>query len=124
MHNVFTEFFTVTSISDQQSLYTSYMAKLQRFPPVWTPATTFFFSGHLHTVNNQSGVLHAWTHGHKTIPLLLSYGADLTICCCKEMYSLVLLVDKCEHLINLSGVRKEISLHAAVHWTSLQTSGL
>lgn len=80
------------------------------------------FSGHFHPVSNQSCVLHAWIHDHKTILPLLGYGARLTLCCCKQTYSFTSSSGQMWAQINLHRVGKEISLHAAARWKSLQTS--
>lgn len=80
------------------------------------------FSGHFYPVSNQSCVLHAWIHDHKTILPLLGYGAGLTLCCCKQTYSFTSSSGQMWAQINLHRVGKEISLHAAACWKSLQTS--
>lgn len=105
MHNIFREGITVASIYDPHSLNSWYMAKLQSFPPVRTPATTFLSTilaicilSVASLVSSMPGLMvtkPSHLYSHRELVLLFVVVSKCILS--------VLLVDKCEHLIKLRG---------------------
>lgn len=102
MHNVVREFIIVTSLSDPQSVYTWYMAKLQNFPSVWAPATTFLASFLATCLLLVASLV-------SSMPGLMVTKASRCYSCMEQVWLLVvvskpilsvLLVDTCGHLTN------------------------